>query len=146
MLAAADVAHRFLSIVWADEVPDIETLARAIDCLLAQSYDVVSGDCTEEDAEPPSIDGNLLYQDVANRFPYLGFYPFAHPLASIDADRMMGDGVDDLADITRDLREVVWWSENYGLGDAAFCFRLLCPHWGRHARGLSMYLHAQIWG
>ncbi|MEG9472329.1 MAG: hypothetical protein MIK27_05695 [Sphingomonas sanguinis] len=146
MPSAADVSRQFLSAIWAGEAPDMTMLIQAIDRLLAQSHDTASGDCTGDDVDPPSIDAPSLYRCVADRFPYLGLYCLADPLASLDEKMMLGDGVDDIADITRDLREVIWWDENYGPDDAAFNFRLLFPHWGRHARALSGYLHAHLWG
>lgn len=146
MLSAADVARQFLSVVWDGKAPDIPTLALAIDRLLVRSHDIQAGDGTLGDGDAPPIDNTILYRSVAERFDYLGLYPIADPVGSIEDAIMMGDGVDDLADIMRDLREVIWWDENYGPDDAAFQFRLLFPHWGRHARELSLFLHAKWWG
>lgn len=145
-LSAADLARDFLSVVWEGEKPTIEVLSQSLDKLLAQSHEIAFADCAEEDRDPPTIDGSALYQEVAARFPDLGMYPVADPLAPIDDDKMMTDAIDDIADITRDLREVVWREENLGASDAAWCFRLLFFHWGRHARELSLYLHARQFG
>ncbi|MEG3091123.1 hypothetical protein U1703_06550 [Sphingomonas sp. PB1R3] len=144
--SAAEVAHDLLSVLWGDEVPTIEALAQALDRLLARSHDVPMADCADEDHDPPPVDGAALYRDVAQRFPDLGLYRVTDPLASIDEALMMADAIDDLADITRDLRQVVWHATNLGADDAAWSFRLLFPHWGRHARELALYLHARCWG
>jgi hypothetical protein len=59
---------------------------------------------------------------------------------------MMGDAIDDLADLTLDMREVVWLAEHVGLDDAHWSFRLHYFHWGRHARELALYLHSRQFG
>ncbi|HET6941361.1 MAG TPA: hypothetical protein VFH89_04275 [Sphingomicrobium sp.] len=59
---------------------------------------------------------------------------------------MVGDAVDDLTDITQDMRAVVWFADNVGRDDAHWAFRLFFFHWGRHARELSLYLHARRFG
>lgn len=144
--SAAEIAHDFLSVLWGGDVPTIEILAQALDRPLARSHDVGMADCADEDRDPPPVDGTALYRDVARRFPDLGMYRVTDPLASIDEALMIADAIDDLADITRDLREVVWRDTHMGANDAAWSFRLLYPHWGRHARELALYLHARSWG
>lgn len=73
-------------------------------------------------------------------------YPIADPLAPIDDEKMLSGAVDDIADITMDLREVIWRDENLGKDDAAWYFRLMYFHWARHARELGLYLHARQFG
>lgn len=58
---------------------------------------------------------------------------------------MVGDAIDDLADLTLDMREVVWLADHVGVDDAHWSYRLHFFHWGRHARELSLYLHARLW-
>ena len=57
----------------------------------------------------------------------------------------MGDAINDLADLTLDMREVCWLAEHAGVDDAHWSFRLHFFHWGLHARELSFYLHARLW-
>lgn len=139
---AVQVAQDFLSVVWKDEPPNVTALIQAIDRLLADSHKVEADACAEEQGDPPKATYSELYRDVAARFPALGTYPVADPLGPIAQDWMLGDAVDDIADITTDLREVIWRDQNLGPSDAAWCFRLLYPHWAEHARSLSLYLHA----
>ncbi len=143
---AASIANEFLAIVWDGNPPDEETLLRALDRLLARSYEVPNANCADDDAEPPARDGPALFQAVAMRFPSLGMYPVADPLASVDDDKMLSCAVDDISDITKDLQEVAWRDEHLGSDDAAWCFRLLYFHWARHARKLSLYLHSRQFG
>ena len=145
-MSAGDIAREFLSALWDGERPDDETLSRALDRLLFQSHQISYDGGTNDDLDPPSIDGPALYRAVAVRFPDYGMYPACDPLDSIEDGSMLEDAIDDLADITRDLREVIWADENLGSGDAAFYLRLHFGHWGRHARHLSSYLHARQYG
>jgi hypothetical protein len=145
-LSAAEIAQDFLSVVWDNKTPTIEVLSQSLDRLLARSHEIAFAECSDEDRDPPKIDGPALYQEVAARFPDLGMYPVADPLGPIDDKKMMADAIDDIADITRDLREVIWREVHLGASDANWCFRLMFFHWGRHARELSLYLHARQFG
>lgn len=100
-------------------------------------------DPSEHDPDPPSENGPALFQAVAARFPEYGYYPVADPLASIEKTASLGDAIDDIADITRDVREVVWRSESQGLADAHWSFQLNYFHREQHARELSLYLYAR---
>ncbi|WP_426261726.1 hypothetical protein [Sphingomonas sp. DC1100-1] len=141
--SAAEIAQEFLLAVWDNETPSIKALSQSLDRLLARSHDIPFADCSDEDRDPPKIDIPALYQEVAVRFPDLGMYPVADPLAPLDDDKMMADAIDDIADITRDLREVIWREAHLGVDDANWYFRIMFFHWGRHARELSLYLHAR---
>ncbi|HET9428290.1 MAG TPA: hypothetical protein VFO69_08020, partial [Allosphingosinicella sp.] len=79
------------------------------------------------------------------RFPEYGLYPVAEPMDQIDQELGMADAIDDLADLTLDMREVVWLADNVGLDDAHWAFRLHYFHWGEHARRLATYLFARRW-
>lgn len=72
--------------------------------------------------------------------------PLADPTKSLDDALMMADAIDDLADLTSDMREVVWIAEHLGIDDAHFTFRVLFSHWGQHVRELSLYLCGRLWG
>jgi hypothetical protein len=62
--------------------------------------------------------------------------PFSDPTA-VDEKGMVGDAIDDLADIAADLEEVVW------ADDAHWHYKFLFEvHWGMHLRELALYLHA----
>jgi len=140
--SAAKIAHDFLSVVWDGDPPDNAELSAALDQLLYNSHSIPFADGTETYLAPPDTDYPTLFREASARFPTLGNYPVADPLESIDDEKLLADAIDDIADITSDLREVIWRDENLGAEDAAWCFRLLYFHWGRHARGLSLYLHA----
>lgn len=139
-LAAA--AH-FLDVVWAGEVPGDEALLAALDGLLSAYHGAPDTGPSETDLEAPICEGPALYQEVAARFPAYGVYAVSDPAAPHGETEKTGDAIDDLADLTSDMREVVWLAENAGADDAHWCLRLLYFHWGRHARELALYLHAR---
>ncbi|ATW02374.1 hypothetical protein [Sphingorhabdus sp. YGSMI21] len=144
--SAAKIAHHFLSAVWDGNPPDESELIAALDQLLYNSHSVPFADCAEIDLDPPDRDYPELFKAVSVRFPALGYYPVVDPLETIDDEQTLADAIDDIADITNDLREVIWRDENLGADDAAWYFRLMYFHWGNHARRLSMYLHARQHG
>ncbi|MEN3971575.1 hypothetical protein WJS89_02720 [Sphingomicrobium sp. XHP0235] len=141
---ALDAARDFLGVVWGGDPPADEELLRTLDCLVAAYYATPPGDVTDVKIDPPAKDGPSLYREIADRFPQFGLYPIADPSADYDDALMMADAIDDLADITGDMREVVWFAEHVSTDDAHFSFRLLFFHWGQHARSLAYYLHDRI--
>lgn len=96
--------------------------------------------------DAPRQEAASLCAELAARFPEYGFYPVADPAKTMEDALMMGDAIDDLADLTLDMREVVWAAEHLGIDDAHFAFRLLFFHWGQHARELSLYLCSRLLG
>lgn len=84
-------------------------------------------------------------QLAAHRFPQFGSYNLARPVTEqrAEAEVVVGDAIDDLADIAADLYEVAWRWKNSGADDALWHFRHIYDfHWGEHLRALQMYLHA----
>lgn len=141
---ALEAAKEFLSVVWEGDPPVDEELLQALDCLIASYHKTPVGDVTDDAIDPPAKDGASLYKEVAVRFPQYGLYAIADPSADYDDALMMADAIDDLADITADMREVVWLAEHVSIDDAHFLFRLHFLHWGQHARGFAYYLHDRI--
>lgn len=139
-------AQRFLSIVWDGEPPSDESLLGALDRLVAIYHDTPNGDVTDAEIDAPQQEGALLYKQLAVRFPDYGIYPVADPTKHIEDALMMADAIDDLADLTLDMREVIWFAEQVSIDDAHFAFRLHHFHWGQHARELSVFLCGRLWG
>ncbi len=140
-----EAARHFLSVVWEGDPPNDAALAEALDRLVMAYHGTPDADVSDSDLEAPMQDGASLYEEVAKRFPDYGLYALADPMESIEQQMGMGDAIDDLGDITRDMREVVWLAEHVGLDDAHWSFRLHFFHWGQHAREMSLYLHARQW-
>ena len=58
---------------------------------------------------------------------------------------LVGDAIDDILDITNDLKEILWRFDRFGADDAHWYFRMLYQiHWGEHLRGLAGYLYWRL--
>jgi hypothetical protein len=78
---------------------------------------------------------------MAARFPDFGFYSVADP-GDLPGEVLVGDAIDDLCDIARDLREVRWLADHGHEADAIFAFRFgYQSHWGQHLHDLRRYLY-----
>ena len=79
---------------------------------------------------------------MRKRFPNLGFYGVIFdPLKLPPEEPVVGDAIDDIADIVSDLSEILWRHEMLGEEDANWHFRYLYEiHWGRHLHELRHYL------
>lgn len=142
---AVEAARHFLNVVWDGDAPTDEALSEALDRLLAAYHGTPDADVSDSELEAPRQDGASLYREVENRFPSYGLYAVADPLEPVDQEMGMADALDDLADLTKDMREVVWLADNVGVDDAHWSYRLHYFHWGEHARRLSLYLFARVW-
>jgi len=81
-------------------------------------------------------------------FPELGYYNAARPLSENigKSDLVVGDAIDDIADIAGDLEIVsLRWSSSTAdaLWHLEFSF---LNHWGEHLRNLQLYLHMKPLG
>jgi hypothetical protein len=83
-----------------------------------------------------------LRAEIGPQFPDLGLYATIEPGDPDKLDGMVGDAIDDLADIAGDLQEVIWRAENVGTDDAAWHFRFgYLSHWGQHLMELRGHVH-----
>ena len=139
------VARRFLQFLNEGQPPSNKEIARVLDELALAYHAAPPGDPSEEDVDPPKVDYQKRYRALERRFPQLGYYGIAEPTEIPPEEPLIGDAIDDLADIAADLEQVLWRSEHVGLDDAHWYFRMLFEiHWGRHLRQLALYLHASI--
>lgn len=139
-------ARRFLSLFDNGTPVALADLSQALDSLALAYHETPAGDPTEEDVEPPARDYQATYQSLKTQLPSLGLYAMVFDPRELDAEPMLGDALDDVADIIGDLSEVVWRFESVSADDAHWHFRFLFEvHWGRHLRELSFYLHTQLY-
>ena len=138
----------FLSLLEDDDLTVSQAedrLPRLLDQLaLAQAHLNYVHDAREHPAAP-GMDYQQLRQRVADRFPNYGYYNTAeHVTTNIgQSGTIVGDAIDDLADIARDLYAVEWCWLNNGEADALWHFEQdFRHHWRRHLRGLQLYLDA----
>lgn len=138
----------FLGLLESDDVSvgqAEERLPTLLDRLaIAQSYVSFTFDETDHpDAADQSYDD--LRAIASKRFPNYGYYNVAESITTNigESETMVGDAIDDLADIARDLYDVEWYWSNTSEADALFHFENdFKYHWRRHLRGLQLYLDA----
>lgn len=96
--------------------------------------------------EPPNFDYDLHYQKISENFPAYRYYNFVESNLDTDPDILVGDPIDDLTDIYKDVWRYIWRLENNSLSDALFDLDLSYrTHWGRHLRNIQSYLHAHLY-
>lgn len=136
-------AQRFVDLVTTCERPCIEMLSRRLDELALSYHDTPHGDPDESD-DHPTTEGRVTHADISQRFPTLGYYGSADP-KEVPGEALVGDAIDDIMDITNDLKEVLWRFDRFGPDDAHWHFRFLYQvHWGEHLRDLACYLHSRL--
>lgn len=141
--AALTASKIFLDEVWTGEPPNIPRLIELLDRLLVSYHDTNDIKAPYHEIEAPASDWKTIYDQARKRFPNLGLYPTTDPSEEGPGSLMIGDAIDDLADITSDLRQTVWYADNHSTDYAESCFRELYFHWGQHARELLLLLHAK---
>lgn len=145
--AAIPAARRFVALVTEGQPPSPAELTRALDELVVAIHAVPEVEPDTMDVDAPPTDQDALRAQIAARFPAFSFYAVADPLQVPAGDALVGDAIDDLLDIVSDLREALWNLDNLGPNDGFWSLRFLYGvHWGRHARELSLYLHALQFG
>lgn len=138
-------AQKFLNVVWTGTPPTDAELLEVVDELISAYHKTPPAQFTDMYKQPPDEDRNVIWKETGLRFPKLGFYSTIDPLKLGDQSALgTGDAIDDIADITREMRQVIWYAENVHIDDAHTCFRQMYAHWGWHARGLANNLFARI--
>ena len=99
-----------------------------------------------DDAGYPDVDRSGL-QDirshVQSNFPDFGLYYEMTAISDWDSAKVrpVGDAIDDLSDIIRDLMEIKWRYENNSPANGLWYFQLIFPvHTRDHLLGLLKYL------
>ncbi|WP_229908336.1 DUF5063 domain-containing protein [Comamonas sp. JC664] len=95
-------------------------------------------------SDAPWAEANALRAGLAVLFPDLGLYNevlnIVAPVGELEPG--VGDALDDLTDIAVDMHRFLHQWETTGEEAALWHFRFSFEtHWGRHLRGLQLYLH-----
>ena len=143
-----DAVRDFLALVESSDGTAREAEERLVPILdrlaLAQSY--VSFEFDEADyPDSPNRSYDDLRKLVSLRFPNYGYYNVAEHITSDigEASAIVGDAIDDLADIAGDLYKVEWYWANTSKANALFHLQQSYEdHWRRHLRGFQLYLDA----
>jgi hypothetical protein len=94
--------------------------------------------------DAPRADFKVTRTLVETHFPTLGYYNLADPTTReiAAASILVGDGIDDIADIYADVKEALWCWDNTSEDDALWNLaNSFGAHWGLHLRSLQYYLH-----
>ncbi len=120
----------------------LRKLAEALDSLVSAYHGTADVDVDDDQTDAPKIDYQSLYQRLGAAFPELGYYAQVDPIEGLDQRIGLADAIDDLADIAKDLTEVLWHIENNTASNAVWEFRFgYQTHWGTHLHRLRGYLH-----
>jgi len=122
----------------------VKRLVEALDHLAATVHGATYKFDATDYPEGPGCDFQALYARVGAHFPEFGYYNLADPTTQKigDAQIIVGDAVDDVADIYRDLSRVLWRWDNTSTDDALWHFtNSYKSHWGLHLRSLQYYVH-----
>jgi len=124
------------------EAARIRQLAEILDQLACVYHKLPDGAAYSADAELTGY--NDMRKAAVRVFPDFGFYAVVPPEPDPNVKALMGDAIDDLADIALEMKQVEWLWENGDPRDAERHFRFGYQiHWGRHLHDLRSYIHAQ---
>jgi hypothetical protein len=112
--------------------------------LLLAAYHSCPDLCDDLDwPKPPDLEYSEIRSEVQRAFPDYGLYNLPeHALTHIaESGVMVGDALDDITDIVRDFRRILWCYDHTSEADAVWHFRIgYMSHWARHVRDLQFYL------
>lgn len=122
---------------------DAAELARALDTVAyaVSQLDMVGDEFPYRDT--PDGDETALRVAIARRFPSLGLYNMVADISENIGETacVIGDAIDDMVDITREIQSALWRFAHTSEADATwhlvFSYRM---HWGHHLRHLQLYL------
>jgi hypothetical protein len=123
---------------------NLQALEMVLDKLaLAYHY----ADCEFDETNYPNARrySKKWYKLAGKRFPDFGFYnvPYSVIEQLVESELMVGDAIDDLADIATDLEAVDWCWKQTSIDNALWHFRFgFKAHWGEHLRHLQFFMHA----
>src|SRR5205085_3665639 len=113
---------------------------------LALAHNFIDFQFDEADyPEAPGEDYNRLRQLAERRFPRFGHYNLPDRITDEIAESgiVVGDAIDDVADIARDMHEIAWCWEHTSPEDTLWHFQFgYESHWGEHLRCLQHYILA----
>ncbi|MFC0588040.1 DUF5063 domain-containing protein [Novosphingobium aquiterrae] len=125
------------------DLTDYSLLAVTLDRLVLEYHITESLEPSDSDIETPEISGAEIYSRAGKSFPELGLYPWADVNDEPGSKPGVADAIDDLADIARDLLEVLWYFDQNRIQDGIWQFRWgYQNHWGAHLHKLRVLLHS----
>ncbi len=144
-----EAVRKFMLLFESEPLPKnerLENLAKALDHLACAYHETRALTGPEGYQADNEFDCTEVRGLMTKYFPDFGFYPIIPPLSDVRSTPDVGDAIDDLADIWKEMVEVkqLW---DAGLTSAAgIQFKLGYEyHWGRHhLHPLRNYVNALI--
>lgn len=99
----------------------------------------------EDTSEEPPYDYQSVRDKITKRFPDWGFYNECNSVTSEIAttELIVGDAIDDIADIVLELLRVQWFAENVSEHEALWHLHFgFKHHWEDHLLGAKRYIAA----
>jgi hypothetical protein len=146
MLALANEWLKFVhepNPVAEDDLLRLESILDKLSVVRYELGPIVGLKFEDVDTDPPRGDQSELRDRISKRFPMLGFYyiPEAVTTDFLKTGLHLGDAIDDILDITRELSDVVWLIEQERPIKACWDFGFgYDHHWRYHLRSLLWYL------
>jgi hypothetical protein len=135
------VIRAVLDLALERDQPSLPHLTRVLDDLVTLVHRVPAGDVDADFPDPPHGDYQALYRRIGARFPTLGYYATVYS-SKLPGEALVGDAIDDLADLVLDLSDVAWLWDKAWPDAACWYFHLhYRAHWGRHLHQLRLHLH-----
>ena len=145
-LVFADVSNKLTEYINSSEPGSVDALPHILDGLAMSMHQFTVVDEISEGME--QIEPEFSYTDIRGKItqkcPFLGMYNVVSPLSESigEGDAVVGDSVDDLADIMLDLEKSRIMQKDMIESDASYWIRFLyLNHWERHLRQLQYYLY-----
>ena len=141
-----DAIAEFIALIEDDAISAedrIRRLRRSLDRLALLQHDVSYTFDDRDYPDTPRQDYNALREVVSARFPELGYYNIPHPVTQqiAEAEVQVGDAIDDISDIARELYDVAWRWTHTSVADALWYFsNSYSTHWEEHLRDLQLCL------
>ena len=115
---------------------------------LSQAY--INFEFDEKDyPDPPMENEKLIRERITQNFQDYGFYNCAEEIEDKISKTgiIVGDAIDDLVDIYKELFEVSWRWQNTSIADALWHYDYMYrSHWGLHLRNLQLYVFNKQYG
>lgn len=146
-----NIIQSFIHLIEEGKGDAAQNESELIQVLDALAYAIHFAQYKNNDAVDTADPERKQYEDdrlmVKRRFEDFGHYNRAeYVLTKVgESEVLVGDAIDDLADIYGELKEVLWRWKHNGVDDAFWYFRsFYYYHWQNHLRSLQSYLVARM--
>lgn len=142
-LAAAEAFQDFIEHASGPSKERLGKLVELLDGLVNAYHRTTEIEPAYGDAEEVQSEWNREYAAIAAGFPELGYYADVTDSRVLLEQTGVGDAIDDLTDIAREMRSFLWIWRNRTPAEAISFFRASYEiHWGRHLLNLRSHLHS----